>query len=143
MTLLEEMISLQNNLLAAIEANDIAKASRLLEDGCDLNLPCSELQGAPALFLAILKGDVAMVQLLLEHGADPNYRAEEPPASIYAEHPLNLAKQARMLFDWDQYHPIVLLLQRHGAIEEDRSSDPDELERIKAEAKKWQSQRTN
>ena len=82
-----------------------------------------------------------MVQLLLEHGADPNYRAVEPAASIYTEKPLALARQARMLMNWDQYHPIVQLLEKFGATDEDTPHESqDLLEKSKAEAKRWQSQ---
>jgi hypothetical protein len=50
-----------------------------------------------------------MVQLLLNHGADPNFYPDEPAASIYCSNAMSLAMQARMLYNWDQYHPIVVL----------------------------------
>ncbi len=136
------METLQDQVLAAIDKDDVETASRLITDDIDLNVPCTELQGAPALFLAILKGNLAMVQLLLEHGADPNYRADEPAASIYTEKPLALAKQGRMLMNWEQYHPIVTLLQKFGAIDEVTPLKSEDLfEKTKAEAKDWQSQK--
>ena len=102
-------------LLHAIDNDDVETATDLLNGDIELNFQSSELQGAPVLFLAILKGNLAMVQLLLEHGADPNYRAIEPAASIYTEKPLALARQARMLINWDKYHQIVQLLEKFGA----------------------------
>jgi ankyrin repeat protein len=136
------MEGLTNQLLAAIDSRDLEGASRVINDDIDLNVPCAELQGAPPLFLAILSGNLAMVQLLLDHGADPNFRAQEPAASIYTEQPLALAKQSRMLMNWDQYHPIVMLLEKFGAIDEGASVESQSsLEKTKAEAKKWQSQK--
>lgn len=69
--------------LTAIDHDDLQTATQALTSRVDLNVPCVELDGAPALFLAILKGNYTMVKLLLDHGADPNYHAEEPSASIY------------------------------------------------------------
>jgi len=116
-------------------------AAYLVAGDINLNVPCPKIQGAPPLFLATLKGNSAMVQLLLQHGADPNYRAEEPTASIYTETPLALARQARMLMNWDKYHPIVQLLETFGAADEYAPIETqDSLEQTKAEAKRWQSQ---
>lgn len=112
------METLHDKLLDAIDKDDLETATHLVSSEIDLNIPCAELQGAPPLYLAILKGNPAMVQLLLEHGADPNYRADEPAASIYTEKPLSLARQARNLMNRDQYHPIVQLLEQYGAIDE-------------------------
>ncbi|HKY28591.1 MAG TPA: ankyrin repeat domain-containing protein [Pyrinomonadaceae bacterium] len=138
------MEALHNQLLAAIDKDDLETATHLVTGDIDLNIPCSELQGAPALFFAVLKGNLAMVQLLLEHGADPNYRADEPAASIYTEKPLALARQARMLMNWDQYHPIVQLLEKFGATDEDTPIEsPDLLEKSKVEAKRWQTQKSH
>jgi ankyrin repeat protein len=95
------METLHDQLLSAIDKDDLETASRILKNSIDLNVACAELDGAPALFLAILKGDQSMVQLLLEHGADPNYRADERVASIYTAKPLDLARQSRMLMDWE------------------------------------------
>jgi hypothetical protein len=85
-----------------------------------------------------------MVQLMLEHGANPNYRADEPVASIYSAKPLDLARQARMLMDWEKYDAIVKLLEKFGATYENGQIDSNDLiEKSKAEAKKWQSQKQN
>lgn len=136
------METLQDHLLAAIDSNDLESASQLITGEIDLNAPCTELQGASVLFLAILNGNLAMVQLLLEHGADPNVRAPEPAASIYTEQPLALAKQSRMLMNWEQYHPIVMLLEQFGAIDEGASIESEgRLEKTKPEAREWQSQK--
>ena len=137
------METLHDQLLAAIDKDDLETAKYLVGDNINLNTSCSEIQGAPPLFLAILKGNPSMVQLLLEHGADPNYRADEPAASIYTEKPLALARQARLLMSWDQFHPIVELLERFGATHENAPIETREsLERSKAEAKRWQARKS-
>ena len=129
-----------NLLLDAIDKGDLETATHLVTRVVNLNVPCSELDGAPALFLAILKGNFPMIQFLLDHGADPNYRAEEPTATIYAENPLSLAKQARFLLNWEQYQPIVQLLEKFGAVDEGAPIESRQLlEKIEAEAKRWQS----
>ncbi|HEX7774848.1 MAG TPA: hypothetical protein VF435_20650 [Pyrinomonadaceae bacterium] len=136
------METLLNQLLAAIDSDDVKKASQIIAHGIDLNVPCAELDGAPVLFFAILKGNYSMVQLMLENGANPNYRANEAVASIYTEKPLDLARQARMLMDWEKYHPIVKLLESLGATFEDGQVESnDQVEKSKAEAKKRQSQK--
>ena len=136
----KEMENLYDQLLAAIENEDLAATRQILAKGIDLNMPCADLAGAPPLFFAILKGNYTLVELLLEHGADPNYRADEPVASIYTAKPLDLARQARMLMDWDRYHSIVKLLEDFGATYEDGQIDSSELvEKSKVEAKKWQA----
>lgn len=132
----------QNQLLAAIDNDDVRQASQLIATGIDLNVPCAELDGAPALFLAILKGNLAMVQLLLEHGANPNHWADEPAATIYTAKPLDLAREARLLMDWDKYHAIVELLEKFGASDENGEVDSSDcLNQTKVEAKEWQSQK--
>lgn len=136
------METLHNQLLAAIDNDDVRKALEIITNDMDLNLPCAELDGAPVLFFAILKGNYSMVQLMLEHGANPNYRANEAVASIYTEKPLDLARQARMLMDWEKYHAIVKLLESFGATYEDgQVESDDQVQKSKAEAKKRQSQR--
>lgn len=138
------METLRDQLLSAIDKDDVKRASQIIASGIDLNVPCAELDGAPALFLAILKGNQTMVQLMLEHGADPNYRADDPVASIYSAKPLDLARQARMLMDWEKYHAIVKLLEKFGATYENGQVDSrDHVEKSKAEAKRWQSQKQN
>ena len=129
-----------NLLLDAIDKDDLETATHLVARVVNLNVPCAELDGAPALFLAILKGNLRMVQLLLDHGADPNYCAEEPVATIYDENPLSLAKGARFLLNWDQYEPIVQLLEKFGAVDEGAPTESRQgPEKIEAEAKRWQS----
>ncbi len=107
------MTSLHENLLAAIADGEIEEATRLILTGLDLNTPCD--QGASVLYPAVLSGNVALVRLMLEHGADPNFVAEEPAATIYAERPLELAQQASFLMDRDKYQPIAKLLAQFGA----------------------------
>jgi len=132
------------SLLTAINQEDLLTATEILASRIDLNVPCEELHGAPVLFLAILKGNGSIVKLLLEHGADPNYRAEEPVASIYTAKPLDLARQLRMLMDWEKYDAVVTLLKEFGATYEDEQVESKEvLEKSKVEAKTWQSQKQN
>src|SRR5918998_2920718 len=107
------MANLHEQLLIAIAEGNFDEAKRLIRSGIDLNAACDE--GASALYPAILSGDASLVQLMLEHGADPNFLADEPAATIYTEKPLELAKQARFLMDWDKYHPIVELLNLSSA----------------------------
>ena len=107
------MANLHEQLLTAIAEGNPAEAERLVQGSIDLNVPCD--QGASVLYAAILSGDVSLVRVLLEHGADPNFHAGEPAATIYTEKPLELARQARFLMDWEKYHPIVELLELNGA----------------------------
>lgn len=134
--------NLHEQLLHAINEDHLEVATQLVAAGINLNTPCPEIDGAPPLFLAILKGNPAMIQLLLEQGADPNYRADEPAASIYTEKPLALARQARLLVSWDTYDPIVQLLENFGAQDESGQIESEDLlEQTKAEAKRWQAQK--
>jgi|SRR5215213_760559 len=107
------MANLHEQLLTAIAEGNPAEAERLVQGGIDLNAPCD--QGASALYSAILSGDVSLVRMMLAYGADPNFHAGEPAATIYTERPLELARQARFLMDWEKYHPIVELLELSGA----------------------------
>ena len=107
------MTSFYEELLDAIADKDLTRASELVRSGLDLDVPCDE--GASALYPAILTGDVSLVRLMLEFGSNPNFIAHEPAASIYTEKPLELAKQARFLIDWDTYNPIVSILEEFGA----------------------------
>jgi ankyrin repeat protein len=87
-----------------------------------------------------LKGNLAIVRLLLEHGADPNFVADEPAATLYAEKPLELAMQARFLIDWDKYNPIVELLKTFGATDsEGQRESVDALEVREQRARVWQA----
>jgi ankyrin repeat protein len=112
--------SLHQELLEAIGASQIEKAKRLTRTGIDLNVPCD--QGTSVLFAAILSGDVSLVRLMLEHGVDPNFVAEEPGATIYAEKSLELAEGACFLLDRHRYRPIVELLNQFGATGFDEST---------------------
>lgn len=124
-------------LMAAVAEKNTGDVQRLLENGIDLNVRVD--QGASVLFGAILQGDELLIRLMLEHGADPNLIAHEPGATIYAEKPLNLARQARFLLDWDKYDPIVKLLEAFGAtdIEEQVESESDAT-LAEARARDWQ-----
>ena len=107
------MTNIHEEVLAAIAEGKFEEAKHLIRTGIDLNLPCA--RGATLLYPTILSGEVSLVRLMLECGADPNFVAEEPGATIYAEKPLELAKQARFLMDWAKYHPIVQVLEEFGA----------------------------
>ena len=111
------MTDVFEQLTTAVVENDLRKVTALIESGLDLNYRCD--QGASALFGAILVGNPIVIRLMLEHGANPNLVADEPAATIYTEKPLDLARQARFLMDWDQYHPIVKLLEAFGATNSD------------------------
>ena len=112
--------------------------SHLIEKGIDLNYRCD--QGASALFGAILQGNVSIIKLLLEHGADPNLVADEPTAIIYTEKPLDLAREARFLMDWDKYHPIVKLLEAYGATNDNGEAQNDS-KAVELRAREWQSRK--
>lgn len=113
-------------LMTAIENDDVATVKRLLASGIDLNLPCD--QGATVLFCGVLQGNIDIVRRLLAHGADPNFEAHEPACDIYAPKPLDLALQARFLWDWAKFHPIVAFLQESGATDCDGNQEtPDDF----------------
>lgn len=132
------MIDVYEQFITAVVDNDVREVSHLIEKGIDLNYRCD--QGASALFGAILQGNVSIIRLMLEHGADPNLVADEPAATIYTEKPLDLARQARFLMDWDKYHPIVKLLEAFGA-----TNDIGEVEKdsktVELRAREWQSRK--
>jgi hypothetical protein len=77
---------------------------------------------------------------MLEHGADPNLVSDEPASSIYTEKPLDLARQARFLMDWDSYHPIVTLLEAFGATN-DKGEVENDSKAVELRAREWQSRR--
>jgi hypothetical protein len=125
-----------DQLMTAIANDNVEQARSLVSNGGDLNIRCD--QGASLIYGAILKGNISIVRLLLENGADLNFVAYEPAATIYADRPLDLAKQCRFLVDWDRYNAIVTLLKQFGATETDRAEITDaEIER---RAREWQSQ---
>jgi hypothetical protein len=102
-----------NRIATAIEQNNIDAVRQFIQNGFAVN--ASDENGAPILFHAIMQGDLDIIRLLLEKGADPNFIAQEPPATIYLEKALDLAQQLQFLIDWDKYHPIAGLLQEFGA----------------------------
>lgn len=126
--------------MTAIAEKNTGDVQRLIENGIDLNVRVD--QGASVLFGAILQGDEILIRLMLENGADPNLVAHEPAATIYAEKPLNLARQARFLLDWGKYDPIVKLLEAFGAtdIEGQVESESDAI-LVEARARDWQARK--
>ena len=132
------MIDVHEQLMTAVLENDVREVSRLIEKGIDLNYRCD--QGASALFGAILQSNVSIIRLMLEHGADPNLVADEPASSIYTEKPLDLARQARFLMDWDKYHPIVKLLEAFGATNDNGEVESDS-KAVEVRAREWQSKK--
>jgi len=132
------MIDIYEQFMTAVVENDISEITDLLESGIDLNYRCD--QGTSALFSAILEGNLSIIRLMLEHGADPNLVADEPAASIYTEKPLDLARQARFLMDWDKYDPIVKLLAAFGATNEIGEVEMD-AKIVELRAREWQSRK--
>jgi len=122
--------------VTAVVENDVREVTRLIESGIDLNFRCD--QGASVLFGAILQGNLSIIGLMLENGADPNLVADEPASTTYTEKPLDLARQARFLMDWDKYHPIVKLLEAFGATNENGEVENDS-EAVELRAREWQS----
>jgi ankyrin repeat protein len=130
--------SLHEQVLSAIREDDARAVERLLQSRLDLNTP--DEQGAPTLYLAILGGNLSVIKMLLAHGADPNFVADEPAATIYAEKPLELAMQARFLLGWDKFEPVVELLKEYGATDSEGNSESvDALRVAEHRAKEWQS----
>ena len=128
-----------NKISTAIEQDNIDGVRQFIQNGFALNVPDED--GASILFYAIMQGNLNIIRLLLENGADPNFIAQDPAATIYAEKPLDLAQQLRFIMDWDKYHPIVELLQKFGATDfneqVDTSADFVEMEQ---RARQWQAQ---
>jgi len=128
-------MTFSDQLMTAIADDEVECVRSLMSASRDLNVRCDE--GASVIYGAILGGNTSIVRLLLENGADPNFVADEPAATIYADRPLDLAKQCRFLLDWDKYSPIVELLKQFGATETNRPEITDaEVER---RAREWQS----
>ncbi|MBX7104033.1 MAG: ankyrin repeat domain-containing protein [Gemmataceae bacterium] len=106
---------MERHILEAVATGNRDEVRRLVSAGADINARCD--QGASALFVACLAGDVEMVRLLLDFGADPNLEAGEPASSIYAPKVLDLVMQAQFLIDWAKYTPVFELLVSRGASE--------------------------
>ncbi len=135
------MVDAHERLVRAVAEKNGAEVRRLIENGIDLNVRVD--QGASILFGAILIGDENVIRLMLEHGADPNQIAHEPAATIYTDKPLNLARQARFLIDWDKYDPIVKLLELFGATDFERQVESEsEANLAEARARQWQARKT-
>ena len=129
------MDDVHEQIMTAIVGDDATEVKHLTARGIDLNYRCD--QGASLLFGAILKGNPTIVRHLLDLGADPNLVADEPASVIYTETPLELARQARFLMDWDKYHPIVQLLVEFGATDSDGSADL--RAEVEMRAREWQA----
>ncbi|HEV8429527.1 MAG TPA: ankyrin repeat domain-containing protein [Pyrinomonadaceae bacterium] len=132
------MESAQEQLIKAVVENDVNELKRLIAAGVDLNARCD--QGASLLFAAVLGSHPELVRLMLENGADPNLIADEPAATIYTDKPLELARQARFLMDWDKYDLMVKLLVEFGATDSDgRTELSGDLTEIEMRARNWQA----
>jgi ankyrin repeat protein len=103
-----------NVLITAISEGDETEVQRLILTGINLNQRDEE--GCTPLFYAVLMGNSMIVELLIAGGSDVNATALEPGATILADTPLDLAKQASFLMDKKKYEPIVQALLTHGAI---------------------------
>lgn len=121
-------------LLKAVETSDVQQIRELATSGLDMNNPCDD--GASVLFSAILIANVEVIRTLLELGADPNFRAVEPALTVYADTPLDVALQARVVMDWEKYNPIVHVLIDYGAIGPTFESGQEAL--IRQRALDWQ-----
>ena len=128
--------------MTAVAESNRDQLESLIENGIDLNARVD--QGASVLFGAILQGDEIIVRIMLEHGADPNLLADEPAATIYTEKPLNLARQARFLMDWDKYDPIVKLLEAFGATDFDGCIETEAEWKVRElRAREWQATKSD
>jgi ankyrin repeat protein len=135
------MIDVYEQLMGALVEDNVEELQRLIENGIDLNSRCD--QGASALSGAILHGNLSIIRLMLEHGADPNLLADEPAASIYSEKPLDLARQASFLMDWEKYHSIVELLENFGATDcEGRAESDEDSKTREIRAREWQARKS-
>jgi ankyrin repeat protein len=126
--------------VGAVVEDNVQDVQRLIENGIELNSRCD--QGASALFGAILHGNLSIIRLMLGHGADPNLLADEPAATIYCEKPLDLARQASFLMDWEKYDSIVKLLESFGATDCDGRVESDEDSKAReTRARDWQARK--
>jgi hypothetical protein len=76
-------MSLDEELLDAVEEGDIARVKKLLDRGANLN--AKDILGYTPLHKAAMYGDIELVDLLLRYGADANAKTDK------AETPLHLA----------------------------------------------------
>lgn len=89
-------------LITAIERNDLAMQTLLLEAGADVNGLCGCVTGEAPIWAATLLNRLTHARQLLEHGADPN------TMSASGNRPLHLAAMRGM-------REMALLLLNHGA----------------------------
>lgn len=116
-----DLLAAENDLLyKAVKTSNVQQIRELAATGRDINAPCDN--GASVLFVAILIANVEVIRTLLELGADPNFQAVEPALSVYADTPLDVAMQARLVMDWEKYNPIVQILIDYGATRATESS---------------------
>ncbi|MDX1616851.1 MAG: ankyrin repeat domain-containing protein, partial [Candidatus Promineifilaceae bacterium] len=70
-----EEVSLDDQLIAAVNAEDVAEVERLLSEGADPNVEESDaFFSNPILRSAVMDGNVEITRLLIENGADVNAR---------------------------------------------------------------------
>ena len=118
-------------LLKAVQTSDVHQIRELVSSGLDINhrfnIPNSCDDGASVLFGAVLYANLEVIRTLLELGANPNFRAVEPALSVYADTPLDVAIQARLVMDWEKYNPVVQLLIDYGATGRNSKPLPESL----------------
>lgn len=127
-------------LLKAVETGNLLEIRELVCSGLNVNYRldihsrCDD--GASVLFGAVLYANLEVIRTLLELGADPNLQSIEPALTIYADTPLDVAIQARLLLDWEKYDAVVKLLIEYGAKGYDVSPEREAV--IRQEALNWQ-----
>jgi len=65
-----QALSIEGDLLNAIEKGDAEEVEELIENGADVN--ARTVNGIPALIFAAMKGHAEIVKILIENGADVN-----------------------------------------------------------------------
>jgi ankyrin repeat protein len=102
--------SLGDELITAVEQNEVAKATQLIRQGADVNY-IDDFGFAP-LFIAIRHKSINMVSLLVEHGANINFEHGTTPLmyAIDMANDVDLSKET-----FEKSLKIVKLLVNRGA----------------------------
>lgn len=134
-------MSPEEMLIDGAMSRRIDRIREAIAAGADPDSRCDD--GATALLLACLEGDLEAVRLLLDVGADPKLVADEPAADIYAPRPLDLVMQCQFLLDWRKFTPIFTLLVERGAMTFEGNVPSAESEKVRERhALEWQSRKS-